>query len=58
MHFKWEAYAAWASGFALLCLIFCAAPDLYLIDPAVWDAPGWAAVAGGARLAAARLACL
>ena len=44
VHFKWEAYAAWASGFALLCLIFCAAPDLYLIDPAVWDAPGWAAV--------------
>ena len=44
VHFKWEAYAAWASGFALLCLIFCAAPDVYLIDPAVWDAPGWAAV--------------
>jgi uncharacterized membrane protein len=42
--FKWEAYAAWASGFALLCVVFCAAPDLYLIDTAVWDAPGWAAV--------------
>ncbi|MGO9391091.1 urate hydroxylase PuuD [Rhodoblastus sp.] len=45
VHFKWEAYATWASGFALLCLIFCAAPELYLIDPALWDAPSWAAIA-------------
>ena len=45
LHFKWEAYAAWASGLALLCLVFCAAPELYLIDPQVWGAPGWAAVA-------------
>ncbi len=44
LHFKWEAYAAWASGFALLCLIYCAAPDLYLIDPQLWEATGWAAV--------------
>lgn len=44
LHFKWEAYAAWASGFALLCLIYCAAPQLYLIDPAVWNATPWAAV--------------
>ena len=44
LNFKWEAYATWASGFALLCLIFGAAPQLYLIDPALWDAPGWAAV--------------
>ncbi len=45
VNFKWEAYATWASGFALLCLIFCAAPQLYLIDPALWDAPSWAAIA-------------
>jgi uncharacterized membrane protein len=44
LHFKWEAYAAWASGFALLALIYCAAPELYLIDPALWNAPPWAAV--------------
>ncbi len=45
VNFKWETYAAWASGFALLCLVFCAAPKLYLIDPALWDAAPWAAVA-------------
>ncbi len=45
VNFKWEAYATWASGFALLCLIFCAAPQLYLIDPGLWDAPSWAAIA-------------
>jgi uncharacterized membrane protein len=44
LNFKWEAYATWASGFALLCLVFCAAPQAYLIDPALWSAPGWAAV--------------
>lgn len=42
--FKWEAYATWASGFALLCLIYFAAPKLYLIDPQVWDAPAWASI--------------
>jgi uncharacterized membrane protein len=45
LNFKWEAYATWASGFALLCLIFGAAPQLYLIDPTLWDAPAWAAIA-------------
>jgi uncharacterized membrane protein len=44
LNFKWEAYATWASGVALLCLVFCAAPQLYLIDPALWDAPSWAAI--------------
>ena len=23
LNFKWEAYATWLSGFALLCLLFC-----------------------------------
>src|SRR6266581_369703 len=44
LNFKWEAYATWASGFALLCLVFAAAPKLYLIDPTLWNAPPWAAV--------------
>jgi uncharacterized membrane protein len=44
LNFKWEAYATWASGFALLCLIFGAAPQLTLIDPTLWDAPSWAAI--------------
>ena len=44
LNFKWEAYATWASGFALLWLIFGAAPQLYLVDPTLWDAPAWAAI--------------
>lgn len=43
--FKFEAYATWFSGFALVCLIYCAEPRLYLIDPQLWDAPPWAAIA-------------
>jgi len=43
--FKFEAYATWFSGFALICMIFCAEPRLYLIDPQLWDAPPWAAIA-------------
>src|SRR5271166_280960 len=45
VNFKWEAYATWISGFALLCLIFFAAPQLTMIDPTLWDAPAWAAIA-------------
>jgi uncharacterized membrane protein len=45
LNFKWEAYATWASGFALLLMVFCAAPKIYLIDPALWGAAPWAAVA-------------
>ncbi len=44
LNFKWEAYATWLSGFALLCLIFLASPRLYLIDPQIWNAPAWAAI--------------
>ncbi|MBT8005772.1 MAG: urate hydroxylase PuuD, partial [Rhodospirillales bacterium] len=35
--FKWEAYATWLSGFALLAIIYYAGADLYLIDPNVLD---------------------
>ncbi len=45
LNFKWEAYATWASGFALFILVFCAAPRLYLIDPLLWNAAPWAAIA-------------
>jgi len=44
LHFKFEAYATWFSGFALICLIYCAEPRLFLIDPQLWDAPPWAAI--------------
>ena len=35
--FKWEAYATWISGFALVVAIYYAQASLYLIDPAVLD---------------------
>jgi uncharacterized membrane protein len=33
--FYWEAYTTWLSGFFLLCLIYYARAELYLIDPQV-----------------------
>lgn len=32
---KWQSYSTWLSGFALLCWMYYAQADLYLIDPAV-----------------------
>ena len=58
VHFKWEAYAAWASGFALLCLIFCAAPRPLSDRPRRLGRAGLGGRDGGDRLAAAHLACL
>jgi len=43
--FKWESYATWLSGFALLVLVYYLGAELYLIDPNVADLPVWAAVA-------------
>ncbi len=45
--FKWESYATWISGFFLLCTVYYAAPDLFLIDRAVMDLAPWQAVAFG-----------
>jgi uncharacterized membrane protein len=52
--FKWEAYATWLSGFALLVLVYYLGADLYLIDKSVLDltAPIAAAVAFGTLLLA------
>jgi len=33
--FKWEAYTTWLSGFFLLCLVYYAGANIYLIDPSV-----------------------
>ena len=35
--FKWEAYATWVSGFALLALIYYAGAELYMIDIVKYD---------------------
>ena len=42
--FKWESYATWLSGFALLCLVYYLGADLFLIDPSVMDLAPWQAV--------------
>ena len=33
--FKWESYATWLSGFALLAIVYYAGADIFLIDPTV-----------------------
>ena len=35
--FKWESYATWLSGFAMLCVVYYAGADLFLIDRNVLD---------------------
>ncbi len=35
--FKWESYATWLSGFAMLVLVYYLGAELYLIDPTVMD---------------------
>jgi len=43
--FKWEAYATWLSGFALLVVLYYANARTYMIDPAVADIAPWQAIA-------------
>ena len=42
--FKWEAYATWVSGFALLALIYYAGAELYMIDIIKYDFERYEAV--------------
>jgi uncharacterized membrane protein len=55
--FKWEAYATWLSGFALLVIVYYLSADLFLVDKVLLDmsAPMAAGIAF-ATLAAAWLA--
>lgn len=43
--FKWESYATWLSGFAMLVLIYYLGAEFYLVDPNVLDIPIWQAIA-------------
>ncbi|MBN2906749.1 MAG: urate hydroxylase PuuD [Rhodobacteraceae bacterium] len=43
--FKWESYATWMSGFALMILVYYMGADLFLVDPNVADIPIWGAIA-------------
>ena len=42
--FKWESYATWLSGFAMLAIVYYAGADLFLVDRDVADIPVWAAI--------------
>jgi len=42
--FKWESYATWLSGFALLCVVYYGGADLFLIDRTVLDIEPWQAI--------------
>ncbi|QBF33724.1 urate hydroxylase PuuD [Thalassococcus sp. S3] len=42
--FKWESYATWLSGFALLILVYYVGAEFYLVDPNVLDIAVWQAV--------------
>ena len=43
--FKWESYATWLSGFAMLVLVYYMGSELYLIDPNVMELVTWQAIA-------------
>jgi uncharacterized membrane protein len=45
--FKWESYGTWISGFFLLCVLYYASPELFLMDREVADLRPWQAVAIG-----------
>ena len=50
--YKWEAYTAWLSGFALFVTVYYLRPRTYLIDPSVADvSPAVAIVVSLALLA-------
>jgi len=42
--FKWESYATWLSGFALLAVVYYSGADLFLIDRTVLDIEPWQAI--------------
>ncbi len=42
--FKWESYATWLSGFALLILVYYLGAEFYLVDPNILDIPVWQAI--------------
>ena len=42
--FKWESYATWLTGFALLCIVYYAGAELFLIDPTVLELETWQAI--------------
>ena len=56
--FKWESYATWLSGFAMLAIVYYAGADLFLVDRTVLDIPAWAAIVISLAVAVGGLAVL
>ena len=42
--FKWESYATWLSGFALLAVVYYFGAEFYLIDPNIAELATWQAI--------------
>ena len=42
--FKWESYATWLSGFAMMVVVYYLGADMFLIDPRVADLVAWQAI--------------
>ena len=42
--FKWESYATWLTGFAMLALVYYLGAEMFLIDPQVMELQVWQAV--------------
>jgi uncharacterized membrane protein len=42
--FKWESYATWLSGFALMAVVYYLGADLYLVDVEKAELPVWSAI--------------
>ncbi len=42
--FKWESYATWLSGAALLMVVYWAGAELFLIDQSKTSLPSWAGI--------------
>lgn len=45
--FKWESYWTWISGFLMLCVLYYASSELFLIDRSVADLEPWQAISIG-----------
>ena len=42
--FKWESYATWLTGVAMLAVLYWAQSELFLIDPVKWALAPWQAI--------------
>jgi uncharacterized membrane protein len=45
--FYWESYATWISGFFLMCVLYYASAETYLIDKSIADLSKWQAIGLG-----------